>query len=234
MLEDFRSIPMAIILRDILAHYDSQLQKVVPQTKYHSFYRMWLRSYVTYCQKSGMPESNGASLDRFMLTLAEQGKAAFQQKQAAHAVSLYFGLLAGDATAPEEESTGGIQPVAVPTGTNKPPALAGWDKVFDDLYAAIRTRNYSRATLKTYTIWIRQFKGFTQDKTPAMLAPEDVKNALFFLFRHILRKDFGDHRDGVRAKRKPYIPVVLSRQEVDAVLAHLHPPYDLVVKLLYG
>jgi integrase len=30
------------------------------------------------------------------------------------------------------------------------------------------------------------------------------------------------------------IPVVLSRQEVDAMLANLRPPYDLVVKLPYG
>jgi integrase len=29
-------------------------------------------------------------------------------------------------------------------------------------------------------------------------------------------------------------PVVLSRQEVDAVVDNLRPPYDLVVKLLYG
>ena len=38
----------------------------------------------------------------------------------------------------------------------------------------------------------------------------------------------------VRAKRKPYIPVVLSRAEIDAILAQLKPPYNLVVKLLYG
>lgn len=37
-----------------------------------------------------------------------------------------------------------------------------------------------------------------------------------------------------RTKRKPYIPVVLSRKEVDAIIAVLPPPYDLVVKLLYG
>ena len=36
------------------------------------------------------------------------------------------------------------------------------------------------------------------------------------------------------AKRKPYIPVVLSRDEIDEILKHLEPPYDLVVKLLYG
>jgi integrase len=38
----------------------------------------------------------------------------------------------------------------------------------------------------------------------------------------------------VRAKRKPYIPVVLSRPEIDSVTANLRYPYDLVVKLLYG
>lgn len=41
--------------------------------------------------------------------------------------------------------------------------------------------------------------------------------------------------DGVvRAKRKPYIPVVLSREEIQAVLRHLALPFDLVVKLVYG
>ena len=38
----------------------------------------------------------------------------------------------------------------------------------------------------------------------------------------------------VRAKRKPTIPVVLSRDEVDRIVLNLQAPYDLVVKLLYG
>ncbi len=38
----------------------------------------------------------------------------------------------------------------------------------------------------------------------------------------------------VRAKRKPYIPVVLSRKEIDRILTNLKYPYDLVVKMLYG
>ena len=59
-------------------------------------------------------------------------------------------------------------------------------------------------------------------------------NSLLFLFRHILKRDFGDHKDIPRAKRSSYIPVVLTRQEIDLVLQHLTPPADLVVKLLYG
>jgi len=37
-----------------------------------------------------------------------------------------------------------------------------------------------------------------------------------------------------RAKKSLYIPVVLSRQEIDGILEHLSHPYDLVVKLLFG
>jgi integron integrase len=59
-------------------------------------------------------------------------------------------------------------------------------------------------------------------------------NALLFLFRHVLKKDFGRVDGVVRAKQRPYIPVVLSRQEVDAVIRNLKYPYDLVGKLLYG
>jgi integrase len=38
----------------------------------------------------------------------------------------------------------------------------------------------------------------------------------------------------VRAKRKPYIPVVLSRREIDLILAELDAPYKRLVQLLYG
>jgi len=38
----------------------------------------------------------------------------------------------------------------------------------------------------------------------------------------------------VRAKRKPYIPVVLSREEIDLIIGKLRYPFNLIVKLLYG
>ena len=43
-------------------------------------------------------------------------------------------------------------------------------------------------------------------------------NDLLFLFRHVLEKEFGKIEGVVRAKRKPYIPVVLSREEIDCVV----------------
>ena len=102
---------------------------------------------------------------------------------------------------------------------------------------------------------MRHFQTFTRSKDPAALSSADVRefltflavhrkvsastqnqafNALLFFYRHVLNKEFGKVEGVVRAKRKPYVPVVLSREEIDAILQHLPPPYDLVVKLLYG
>ena len=130
-----------------------------------------------------------------------------------------------------------------------------WDALIDKLAAEIKTRHYSRKTLKAYADWGRKFQGFLQNKPPEELSATDVKayltylavkckvsastqnqafNALLFLYRHILKKDFGEHKDIPRAKKSSFIPVVLSRKEIEAVLKHLEHPYDLVVKLLYG
>lgn len=59
-------------------------------------------------------------------------------------------------------------------------------------------------------------------------------NSLLFLFRHALKRDFGELREVPRAKKSLYVPVVLSREEIDSILAHLFHPYSLIVKLLFG
>jgi integron integrase len=137
----------------------------------------------------------------------------------------------------------------------KPSGSQDWDDVIIKLSAEIKTRHYSRKTLKTYADWCRKFQSYLRNKKVDSLSPVDVKayltylavdckvaastqnqafNALLFLFRHILKKDFGDHKDIPRAKKSTYIPVVLTRGEIEAVLKHLRPPYQLVIKLLYG
>jgi integron integrase len=119
----------------------------------------------------------------------------------------------------------------------------------------IQVRHYSPKTLKAYTQWVRHFQTFTRSQDPDSLSAADVRefltclavtkkvsastqnqafNALLFFYRHVLNKEFGKVEGVVRAKRKPYVPVVLSREEIETILQHLPPPYDLVVKLLYG
>ena len=130
-----------------------------------------------------------------------------------------------------------------------------WKFAFDGLRDEIMVRQYSPKTLKSYSMWLRKFQAFTKSKTFESVTDEDYKafltflavkrkvsastqnqafNALLFFFRHVMKREPGDIKNVVRAKQKPYRPVVLSRREIDLVLTHLSHPYDLIVKLLYG
>ena len=59
-------------------------------------------------------------------------------------------------------------------------------------------------------------------------------SALLFLYRHVLGVELPWLDGLVRAKRPAHVPVVLSREEVGAVLARLSGASWLMVALLYG
>jgi integron integrase len=59
-------------------------------------------------------------------------------------------------------------------------------------------------------------------------------NALLFLYRQVLHVDLGEIGSVVRAKKPRRLPVVLTREEVQSVLALLHGEVWLVCSLLYG
>lgn len=130
-----------------------------------------------------------------------------------------------------------------------------WQAAFSQLSNEIKVRHYSPKTLKTYSSWVCKLQYFIKNKDPDLLSTTDVKaflthlavekkvsassqnqafNALLFFFRNVLNREFGKIDGVVRAKKKPYIPVVLSQNEIKAIITHLEYPYDLVVKLLYG
>ncbi|HWR73308.1 MAG TPA: integron integrase [Nitrospirota bacterium] len=130
-----------------------------------------------------------------------------------------------------------------------------WDNIIASLAGEIKARHYSRKTLQHYANWTRKYSSYLLYKDPAGLSPQDVKsyltylavdckvssstqnlafNALLFLYRHVLKKDFGDHKDVPRAKKSTYIPTVLSRDEIQEVLARMGQPYQLIAKLQYG
>ena len=58
---------------------------------------------------------------------------------------------------------------------------------------------------------------------------------MLFLYRHVLHIEIGGAIEQVPRGRLPHrVPVVLSREEVDRVFAHLQGTMWLVVALLYG
>ena len=136
--------------------------------------------------------------------------------------------------------------------SNRSKTVAQWGKAMQALSDAIQVRHYSPKTLDSYSNWAAKFRTYTRWKEPQTLDTADVKafltsldvekhmsassqnqafNALLFFFRHVLNREFGTIDGVVRAKRRPYIPVVLTRPEVDTIVQNLWPPYDLAVVL---
>jgi integron integrase len=120
---------------------------------------------------------------------------------------------------------------------------------------AIRARHYSRRTEKAYAHWIKQYIFFHGKRHPAdMGAPEvtafltslavhdkvaastqnQALSVLLFLYREVLGVELPWLDDVVRAKRPQHLPVVLTRDEVRAVLQRLDGVPRLMALLLYG
>lgn len=125
---------------------------------------------------------------------------------------------------------------------------------------ALRVRHYSRQTERAYVGWIRRFIRHHGLRHPRDLGARDVSefltalatergvaastqnqalSALLFLYRDVLAPDGLEvdltALEGlVRAKRPARLPVVLTRDEVQALLAALHGVHALMASLLYG
>jgi integron integrase len=282
-------MPLLPVPFPILEKFDAILKKRSVAPDHRADYKKWLRYFLDFRTKYPLPEDRPDQVRLFIDKLQEKKQTQAQQKQAAHAVSLYFEMQRKSETPVPDISIKTASfvrepqrawnaspslPQTIPTKTTSSVVQAQrqpwrlwengyalksdspeWDAAIAELAAEIKTRHYSRKTLKTYAHWSRQFQRFLKDKSPGSLSSKDVKqyltylavkcnvsastqnqafNALLFLFRHSLKKDFGDYKDVPRAKKSKYIPVVLSRKEIETVLKHLQYPYDLVVKLLYG
>jgi integron integrase len=124
-----------------------------------------------------------------------------------------------------------------------------------DLCHVLRQRHYSRRTEKSYTQWVRRFVVFHRRKGVRALESPDVRaflthlavdlkvgsstqnqafSALLFLFRDVLEKKLEGLEDTPRAKGPVRLPMVLSRPEVQMVLAQLRGRLWLVASLMYG
>ena len=128
-------------------------------------------------------------------------------------------------------------------------------RLYDRVVEVLRARHYSGRTEEAYVHWIRRFIVFHDRRHPCELAEGDVnrflthlamqKNVaastqnqalagLLFLYQHVLGKPLNRIEGVVRARRPKRLPVVLTRDEVEAVLAHLDGVPGLVCTLLYG
>ncbi len=235
----------------LLAKYRFLLEQNTVPLNLQSTYIKWLRYYLDFCKKYHHAYGDRGSLALFLKKLQDKKQRRDQQEQARRAVGIYYSGLASSPPLvnPADHVKETIQPYC--TGSD----ASAWGKALESLGNEIKLRHYSPKTFNSYTLWAKKIRSYVKQKDPDLLMPEDVKkflthlavekkvsassqnqafNALLFFFRHVLKKEFGKIEGVVRAKRRPYIPVVLSREEIDRVLGCLSHPEKLVVKLLYG
>ena len=116
-------------------------------------------------------------------------------------------------------------------------------------------RQYSLRTIDTYLKWIASYIHFHQKRHPASMGNNEVVsyldflvlqknvspktqatalNALVFLYKHIIKDELSLDLTFIRSKRQPKLPIVMTTEEVKALLSHLSKRYYVIAGLMYG
>ncbi len=128
-------------------------------------------------------------------------------------------------------------------------------KLLDRLRDACRVRHYSIRTEDAYHDWARRFILFHNKRHPVEMGAAEINqflthlavvgnvaastqnqafSAILFLYQKVLEADPGVIAGAVRANRPRRLPVVLTRDEVRAVLGRMDGTPRLIGLLLYG
>lgn len=128
-------------------------------------------------------------------------------------------------------------------------------KLLDQVRGKIRLKHYSIRTEQAYTDWIRRFILYHDNKHPRDMGAAEVgqflthlavegqvaastqnqaKSALLFLYKEVLEVELPGLDNVEQAKVPKRLPIVLNRDEVQAILARLSGTNWLVASLLYG
>jgi integrase len=128
-------------------------------------------------------------------------------------------------------------------------------KLLDEVRDVIRRKHFSIRTEQTYIDWIRRFILFHNKRHPREMAETEVTqflthlardghvaastqnqalSALLFLYKEVLKQEIGWLEGVERAKRPSRLPVVLTRDEMHKIFAHLHGKDRLMAGVLYG
>ncbi len=128
-------------------------------------------------------------------------------------------------------------------------------KLLPRVRAALRLRHYSPRTEAVYVRWIQRFIRFHGLRHPSEMGSAEVSAfltslavqgrvsastqnqalaALLFLYGEVLGHQVAWVANLIRAKSPRRVPVVLTRDEVRAIVGHMRGVPQLVARLLYG
>ncbi len=128
-------------------------------------------------------------------------------------------------------------------------------RLLDQVRELLRIRHYSIRTEQAYLQWIRRFILFHGKRHPSAMGADEVSaflshlaikrnvaastqnqalNAILFLYRDVMKVQLPWLDDVQRAKKPQRLPVVLTRDEVRALLGQLQGTTWLMAALIYG
>lgn len=128
-------------------------------------------------------------------------------------------------------------------------------RLLDEVRRRLRFKHYSLRTEQAYLGWIRRFILANGKRHPRKMGGREVErflstlamqgqvaagtqnqalSALLFLYREVLEVELPWMENVVRAKRPQRVPTVLSRDEVQRLLAAMDGRPWLIASLLYG
>lgn len=140
-------------------------------------------------------------------------------------------------------------------GEPEPVGGGGGPRLFEEIRRVLRVKHYSMRTEVVYLGWIRRFILAQGRRHPRSLGAPEVEqflsslavdgqvsastqnqalSALLFLYKEVLGIDLPWMEGVTRAKRPRRLPTVLSRVEVQDLLAQLDGRPWLLCSLLYG
>ena len=149
------------------------------------------------------------------------------------------------------ETIGTNKTIKRPSGTSE---TYRKPKLIDCLREALRSRHYSNRTEQTYCHWVKRFIFFHKVRHPAEMGAPEINTflthlavkekvsastqnqalaALLFLYRHVIGREIGDLGTVIRARKPTHLPVVMTRDEVKAVLSNLSEDKWLMASLMY-
>jgi integron integrase len=116
-------------------------------------------------------------------------------------------------------------------------------------------RHYSPRTASSYIYWCKQYILFHKKRHPKDMAKNEIEsflnylvtqrrlsassqsqalNAIVFMYKHVLELEPGWLDSLARAKRKKFLPTVLSVNEVRTILGHMSGTPKLMAEIIYG
>ncbi|RUR76791.1 phage integrase N-terminal SAM-like domain-containing protein [Chlorogloeopsis fritschii PCC 9212] len=125
-------------------------------------------------------------------------------------------------------------------------------KLLEQVQDVIHLKHYSYQTEKTYIYWIRRYILFQNKRHPKDMGSAEIEafvmhlavnenvaasmqnqalHAILFLYREVLKQDLDLKVDAVRAKKSKYLPTVLTKDEVFAIIKQLSGVHQLLIKL---